>query len=200
MRVEVMASPLGRADAVVAFSGHNIVAVPLHPAVVISHLPDDDPGAPVSALFLSWLGATLGVVPGTLDLVMVGEGTGEPATELVPVAVDEHPRVVRAVTHRSDITVHTDAEGDGVVILGRGLAGRLEVSVEVAADRRSRGVGTSLARAALGLARNGELVWAQVSPGNVASVRTFLRAGYRPVCSEVLFLRRASITPAEAGP
>jgi len=32
-------------------------------------------------------------------------------------------------------------------------------------------------------------LFAQVSPGNVASMRAFLAAGYRPLCAEVLFLR-----------
>jgi len=32
-------------------------------------------------------------------------------------------------------------------------------------------------------------LFAQISPGNVASLRAFLAADYRPVCAEVLFLR-----------
>jgi RimJ/RimL family protein N-acetyltransferase len=32
-------------------------------------------------------------------------------------------------------------------------------------------------------------VWAQVHPANVASLRVFLAAGYRPVGAEVLFTR-----------
>jgi RimJ/RimL family protein N-acetyltransferase len=31
-------------------------------------------------------------------------------------------------------------------------------------------------------------LWAQVHPGNAASVRAFLAAGYRPVGAEILFL------------
>jgi RimJ/RimL family protein N-acetyltransferase len=34
---------------------------------------------------------------------------------------------------------------------------------------------------------NGEPLWAQVDPANTASLRAFLRAGYRPVGAEVLF-------------
>jgi GNAT superfamily N-acetyltransferase len=76
------------------------------------------------------------------------------------------------------------------VILGRGLAGRLEVSVEVEPEHRGAGLGRAMAEAARALAAPGELLFAQVSPGNVASVRAFLAAGYRPVCGEVLFLTR----------
>jgi RimJ/RimL family protein N-acetyltransferase len=32
-----------------------------------------------------------------------------------------------------------------------------------------------------------EPLWAQVAPANVASLRAFLAAGYRPVGAEVLF-------------
>jgi hypothetical protein len=35
----------------------------------------------------------------------------------------------------------------------------------------------------------GEYVFAQASPGNAASVRAVLAAGYRPIGSEVLFAR-----------
>ena len=39
-----------------------------------------------------------------------------------------------------------------------------------------------------GLARlpAGEHCWAQVAPGNAASLRAFLACGFVPVCSEVL--------------
>jgi hypothetical protein len=39
------------------------------------------------------------------------------------------------------------------------------------------------------LAPRGEPLFAQVAPGNAASLRAFLAAGYRPVGAEVLFLR-----------
>jgi len=74
-------------------------------------------------------------------------------------------------------------------MLGRGLAGRWEVAVEVAPEHRGQGLGRALARAAPALVPSGEPLFAQVSPGNVASVRAFLAAGYRPICSEVLFLK-----------
>lgn len=56
---------------------------------------------------------------------------------------------------------------------------------------RRRGQGHALARSALGLVDPGKGVFAQVSPANVASLRCFLAAGYRPVGAEVLFLRTA---------
>ena len=39
------------------------------------------------------------------------------------------------------------------------------------------------------MGQNG-VVFAQVAPGNAASLRAFLRAGFDPIGSEALFLRR----------
>jgi hypothetical protein len=192
MGVEVLGAPPGRSDVVVAFSAHSIVAAPLDPAEVVSRLAPNDPGAPVGAAFLAWLGERLGSPPGMLDLVVVAdrlEPAGAPLA-LVPAAgAMAHPRVDRARRYRDEVAVLSDASQRGVVIVGRGLAGRLEVGVEVDAAHRGRGLGVALALAARTLVGPDEPIFAQVTPGNVASVRTFLAAGYRPICSEVLFLR-----------
>ena len=103
---------------------------------------------------------------------------------LVPAELD-HPRVERALLHRSGVRVWGTPDGAGLLTLGRGVAGRWEVSLEVDPACRGRGLGTALARAARSLV-NGPL-WAQVAPANVASLRAFLAAGYRPVGAEVLF-------------
>lgn len=191
LAVDVLGAPRGRSDAVVAFSGHNIVAAPIDAAEVFAHLPDDDPGGPMSAPFLAWLGARLGSQPGSLDVVLVADGTGDGAGLIRRDDAAADGRVGRALAYRSEVAVYADRERRGLVILGRGLAGRIEVSIEVVEDHRNRGIGTSLARGARGLLAADELLFAQVAPGNVASLRTFLHAGYRPICSEVLFLRRA---------
>jgi GNAT superfamily N-acetyltransferase len=189
MAVEILGPPPGRADAVVAFSGHNVIAAPVDPAEVRAQLTDGDPGGPMSAPFLTWLGTRLGTTPGMLDVVLVANGVPT-TTELARrEGTDAHARVARARLHRSDVEVYSDPAGDGVVIIGRGLAGRLEVSIEVNPDRRGGGIGSRLAKAALSLTPANEPLFAQVSPGNVASLRAFLAAGYRPICSEVLFLR-----------
>lgn len=187
--LEVHGAPPGRADAVVAFSAHNVIAAGVEAADVLARLPDDDPGGPMSAPFLTWLGNRLGSPPGMLDVVLVADRTaGSPRLRRRDDA-HAHARVARALRYRSEVEVFSDAAGGGVVILGRGLAGRLEVSIEVEPDRRGRGYGARLAGAARDLVPAGEHLWAQVSPGNVASLRAFLAAGYRPVCAEVLFLR-----------
>jgi RimJ/RimL family protein N-acetyltransferase len=192
LEVEVMPAPPGPSDAVVAFSGHNVVAADVSEASVRRRLPKNDPGAPMSAGFLTWLGRQLGSEPGMLDIVLVGLPAWAPPKPLSLAGVDtadDHDRVRRARQYRTDVTVHADREERGLVILGRGLAGRLEVSIEVEPKHRGRGLGADLARAALALVEAGEPLFAQVSPGNVASLRAFLAAGYRPIGSEVLFLR-----------
>jgi RimJ/RimL family protein N-acetyltransferase len=68
-----------------------------------------------------------------------------------------------------------------------GVAGRWEVSVEVDPGYRGKGLGRDLVAAARHLVPDGTPVWAQIAPGNAASVRAFLAAGYRPVGAEVLF-------------
>ncbi|WP_104524139.1 hypothetical protein [Blastococcus atacamensis] len=78
----------------------------------------------------------------------------------------------------------TAADAAGLLTVGRGIAGRLEVSLEVEAAERGRGLGAALALAARALTV--EPLWAQVAPANTASLRSFLAAGYRPVGAEVL--------------
>ncbi|HEX5568227.1 MAG TPA: GNAT family N-acetyltransferase, partial [Streptomyces sp.] len=100
------------------------------------------------------------------------------------IADHTHPRVARALLFREDVRVW-EADG-GVVVLGRGVAGRWEVAVEVDAQARGRGLGRALAVAARHLAPVGGPLWAQQAPGNAAAVRAFQAAGYRPVGAEVL--------------
>jgi GNAT superfamily N-acetyltransferase len=187
-------APDARADAVVAFSGHSLVVAAVEAAKVRRQLRSDDPGAPMAPTFLAWLGKQLHSEPGTIDAVLVAQpGWVSPkALTLEPIGgprADEDERVRRARAYRSGVEVHADAGGRGLVIIGRGLAGRLEVSIEVQPEHRGRGLGADLARAALKLVPGSEPLFAQVSPGNAASLRAFLAAGYRPIGSEVLFLR-----------
>lgn len=86
--------------------------------------------------------------------------------------------------YRDDVTAW-QATG-GIVLVGRGVAGRLEVAVEVDEHHRGLGLGRLLASAARHLGPRGEPIWAQIAPGNAASVRAFLAAGFRPVGAEAL--------------
>jgi GNAT superfamily N-acetyltransferase len=101
----------------------------------------------------------------------------------------DHPRVQSSAVYRNNLEVFSDTNERGLLIISNGLAGRREVAVEVEPEHRSAGVGRALAHAARSLCRPGEPLFAQVSPGNAASVRAYLAAGFRPICAEVLLLR-----------
>jgi GNAT superfamily N-acetyltransferase len=191
--VEILPPLDGKVDAVVAFTAHSAVAVDLPAGDVRARLDPDDFGASMSATFLAWISDRLGTPPGVLDNVMVAPARAPAAAdpiELLPRDdLMEHPRVARATRYRTDLHVYTDPSGAGVLLLGRGLAGRREMAFEVDPDARGRGLGRALALAAPTLVPQGEFLFAQASPGNAASVRTLLAAGYVPIGSEVLFAR-----------
>jgi GNAT superfamily N-acetyltransferase len=183
--------PAGAVDAVLAFTAHHVVAAGVEPALVAARLPEGDLTAPMSAGFLGWLGEQLGSLPGSLDVVLAARGLGgEPPLELrAGVDPDRHPRAARALRYRGDLEVWTAPDGAGVLVLGRGLAGRREVSFEVEPVRRNRGLGRLLVAAARHLTPPGEPLFAQVAPGNAASLRVVEAAGFRPIGAEVLFHR-----------
>ncbi|HEX2372949.1 MAG TPA: GNAT family N-acetyltransferase [Actinomycetota bacterium] len=189
--VEVWPGPAGPVDAVLAFTAHHVVAAGVDPDEVAGRLPPGDLGAPTSPDFLAWLGGRLGSHPGSLDVVLAAGGLGgAPPLELKPVAdPGRHPRAARASRYRRDLRVWTDPDGAGLLVLGRGLAGRREVAFEVDPSRRNRGLGRLLVAAARHLTPPDEPLFAQVAPGNAASLRVVEAAGFRPLGAEVLFHR-----------
>ncbi|MGY1729306.1 GNAT family N-acetyltransferase [Geodermatophilus sp. SYSU D01062] len=143
---------------------------------------------PLGARFLAAPADRVGAEPGVVDAVLVAPppAAAGPGLDLRPAEVD-HPRVDRARRHRTGVRVWTTPDGAGVLVLGRGVAGRWEVSVEVDPAARGRGLGTALVAAAPSLVPGGAPLWAQVAPANTASLRAFLAAGYRAVGAESLF-------------
>jgi hypothetical protein len=190
-RTDVVPSPPGRSDAVVGFTAHHVVAADIAGDDVLARLPRGDVGATMDVRFLAWLGERLRSVPGMVDAVLVADALeGEPhEMGLVEVAAASHPRVERSARYRTDLRTFDDERRRAVLTIGRGLAGRLEVSVEVDPAHRDVGLGRHMAEAARTFVPPGEPLFAQVTPGNAASLRAFLAAGYRPIGSEVLFLR-----------
>lgn len=177
--VRVVAPPDARSVGVFAFTAHHVVAADVDPLWVREVLAPGELSAPLGLRFLTALGERTGRNVAGLDIVLVAPGTGSPAGILRPFTGD-HPRARGAA--RSDVRMWT-VEGR-FALLGRGVAGRDEVAVEV--TRPGRGLGRALFAAVLGEVASGVPVWAQVAPGNVASVRAALAAGYRPVGAEVL--------------
>lgn len=175
---------------VIAFTAHSVVFTDESQGWVretLGALGCDPLAAAMHPRFLSAFGERTGRVTDTVDVLLTGDPLpGRPEVVLEEIAYPGHPRVVSAGGRRDGVRVWA-ADG-GVLVLGRGVAGRLEVAVEVAAGARHRGLGRRLATAARRLA-GGEPVWAQVAAGNARSLRAFQAAGYRPVGSEALFLR-----------
>ncbi|NOY55195.1 MAG: hypothetical protein GXP34_04330 [Actinobacteria bacterium] len=168
-------------EAVIAFTGHAFVATALE-ADAIRAAGADGYGGAHNARFLTWLAGRDGWI-GCLDNLLVAPGLDAPALP-ERFDLDDHPRTRLARNLRVDVRVYGDDRG--LVILGTGVAGRLDVSVEVPESARSRGVGRSLITDARGLVGKADWLFASISPGNAASLRAFLAAGFRPIGGEVL--------------
>jgi len=184
-RVTILAQLSARDAGVIAFAGHSVIFADADPTWVVKQLPAGDLAAPMSPAFLHALARRTRRVAHTTDMLTCAPALpGEPDLELTPEPDDAHPRIARALRYRDE--VQTWRAPGGVVLIGRGVAGRWEVAVEVDECRRGRGLGRSLATAARHLVPGGAPLWAQISPGNAASVRAFLAAGFQPVGAEAL--------------
>ncbi|MEU4353811.1 GNAT family N-acetyltransferase [Streptomyces virginiae] len=178
-----------RRDAgVLAFTAHSVVFTDEDPEWVLATLAALDCDALAATMNPRFLAALLdrtGRRTDTIDLLTVaGPLPGRPALELRETTDPDHPRVRRALRRRHDVRVWS-ADG-GVLVLGRGVAGRWEAAIEVDEDVRHRGLGRELARAARHLVPGGQPVWSQQAAGNARSIRAFQAAGYRPVGAEAL--------------
>ncbi|MDT9680544.1 GNAT family N-acetyltransferase [Streptomyces sp. TRM76323] len=185
----IVPQPSRRDAGVLAFTAHSVVFLDEDPEWIRAELAaagDDPLAASMNPLFLASLIRRTGRSMGTVDLLTVAPALpGGPPVPLREIEDPEHPRVVRARKYRDDVRVwRTDG---GLLVLGRSVAGRWEAAVELDEEARGRGLGAHLALAARHLVPAGH-VWAQQSPGNARSVRTFQAAGYRPVCAEALLV------------
>ncbi len=170
-------------SAVVAPTGHAYVLADVERAELDALGADGYGGASLPPV-LSRIAGPGGEI-GSLDAMLVGRGETGPVLAR-RADVDDHPRVSRARHHRRDVEVYGD--DSGLVVLGRGLAGRREIAVELLdpAAGGGSGHGRRLIRAGLATLAPGEPVWAQVAPGNAQSLRAFLACGFVPIGSEVL--------------
>ena len=188
--VEVVSSPGGVCDAIVALTGHFVLAADIDAAEVAARMPTGEFSVPLSPASLLWVAAKLGLEPATHDALLVTMGSGAGAPTWLRRADDlAHPRVERASRYRALDSVWTTDDDAGVLVVGRGLCNRWEIGYEIAPHARGKGAGRRLVAAARGLVPSGEPVWAQIAPGNAASLRSTLAAGFVPVAAEVLFAR-----------
>jgi hypothetical protein len=188
----VVPQPSRRDAGVVAFTAHSVVFVDEDPAWVRRTLTDvdtDELAAAMNPAFLQALLTRTGRRMDTIDLLTVaGPLAGTPPVELKEIDDPEHPRVRRALVHRDDVRVWA-ADG-GLLVLGRGVAGRWEAAIEVEPAERHHGLGRRLAVAARHLVPDGRPIWSQQAAGNARSIRTFQAAGFRPVGGEALMAPR----------
>lgn len=188
-KVDVLPPDADGTSAVVALTGHAYVLADVTAEELADRMPTDWSGGFGGALHpevLRWL-AGGGREIGTVDVVLAARGVG--GASAPPTVVDEilaeHARVQRALRHRRDVEVVV--EPDGVVVLGRGLVGRRELSVELFDPSAvPSGAGRALIATGLRSVTVGELCWAQVAAGNARSLRAFLACGFTPIGSEVL--------------
>lgn len=192
--VSVAPAPSERESAVVAFTGHIVIAADVSPSWVAEQIPVGDLAAPTNPPFLTALGELTGRHVSSNDAMFLAPAITNPgkraaAIEDIAVLTDHsHPRVQRALECRTDVHVYGDVRG-GVVIIGRGLADRIECAIELPDTHHNQGHGRRLARAARALIPPNTSIWAQITPGNAASLRAFLAAGYKPVGSETLLVK-----------
>ncbi len=184
-------SPASPADAVLSFFGHHVIASDVD-ADWVRQWTNQDPFALSDVRFLAAFADRLGVRPGIYDAVFAARGEGTDPSEhgLSETSDRDHPRVRRALSYRDPETmrVFTDFDGRGLLILGHGLAGRLEAAYEVDESARGQGRGKQLVVAARRIAPSGVPVFMQISPGNVWSMRaTSADPSWRVVGGEVLF-------------
>ncbi len=166
------------------------MAADIDPDEFAAHVPPGDLARPMSPAALFWLGTRLGSTATTYDALLcaIGTGAGVPPW-LREVDGHEHSRVEEAARYRADMRVFVTDDDAAVLAVGRGLCGRWDFGFEVAPEARGRGLGRRVVQAALGLVPAGEPLWAQVVPGNAASLRAVLAAGFVPVGAEMLFPR-----------
>jgi hypothetical protein len=184
--VEVVPPGDDGASACVEFTGHSFVLTHHDHADVVARGADGFGGATQPDL-LRWLAGPRGWI-GSHDAVLVARGRGG-GTLGERSDLDDHPRVRRARHHRRNVRVYGDQHG--LITIGTGLVGRCEISVELFDGDRGvvaapPGAGSRLIDEARQLVPTNEMVWAQVAPGNAASLRAFLRCGFRPIGAEVL--------------
>ena len=180
-------------EAIVSFTGHAVFAVaPDIPDHRLAALGADGFGGAHDPRLIAALAGPEGWID-CLDMLMAGHGTGGAGA---PPLVDRpdlatHPRAKFATQIRSGLQVlgYRDPARSALAIISQGIAGLTEVSFELESGRRGRGGGSKLAADALSMIPAGHVAVAAVAPGNAASVRALLTAGFVPLGSLQLFQR-----------
>jgi hypothetical protein len=188
-------------EAIIAFTGHAVFAVELDiPDDQLASLGADGFGGAHNPRLVTSLAGPAAWID-CLDMLMARRGTGR--ADAPPRLVERpdlaaHPRARFAARLRDEPRVlgYEDRCRSAVVVLGKGIAGLTEIGFELEPGRRGQGAGADLVGDGLSAVPAGHPVVAAVSPGNAASVRVLLSAGFVPLGSLQLFRR----TGCDRGP
>ena len=181
-------------EAVISFTAHAVFAMaPDITDTRLAALGADGFGGAHDPRLITALAGPDGWID-VLDMLMAGRGTGQAGVAPRLVGRPDlatHPRAQFAARIRSNPQVlgYPDPRRSAVAIISRGIAGLTELSFELEPGWRRQGGGAGLAADALGVVPAGQLVVAAVAPGNAASVRALLSAGFVPLGSLQLFRR-----------
>lgn len=178
-------------EGVVSFTAHSVLSVgPDVPDARLAELGADGLGGADHPRLITALAGPDGWID-CLDMVLAAHGTATaPEEELVDRAdLAGHSRAQFAarIRDRRRVLGYPDPERSALVVLSTGLAGLTELSFELEPGRRGGGQAAALIGAALACVPTGDLVVAAAAPGNVASVRALLTAGFTPVGSVQLW-------------
>ena len=114
------------------FTAHYVISANVSHEEVRERIDPSDLGAALNPTFVTWLGRRLEAAPGSLDVVLAAPGFPDPPDGLLRESLPvEHARVSRAERYREQVAAYTAVNGEAVVVLGRVLAGRREVSLEI---------------------------------------------------------------------
>lgn len=184
--IVVVPSPRPLAGAIVAFTGCTYVAADVDCDELESHLGANRLAGPVEPRFVQWLAGRVNGRARNHEVILAGIGTGSRPDAFQPEPNwPDHERAGHGARLRRDVHGWTYRDGQGIVLIGRGLVDRLEIAYETAPDAPA-GTGSAMVRDALGLVPAGTPLFAQVAPGNARSLRAALAAGYRPLGGETL--------------
>ncbi len=180
-------------EAVVALTGRAYLAVgdDVDDATLAALRPDGTGGAHHPRVVIA---LAAGGWVDVLDVLLATSGGGEQRPDLrgdpdrrVVERPDlaDHPRAVAARRLRDDVRVlGRPGDGRSLVTVSRGVAGLTELGAEAAPGTD----GSLLVADVVAGLPAGSTVLAAVAPGNARSLRSFLRAGMRPVGSVQLYL------------
>ena len=181
-------------EAILAFTGHAVFALrPDIPDRLLVSLGADGFGGAHDPRLITALAGADGWID-SLDMLMATPGTGRAG--IAPRLIDRpdlatHPRARFAAGIRDHprLMGYPDPHRSALAVVSRGIAGLTEVSFELEPSHRGAGGGAELGRDALSAIPSRQLAVAAVAPGNAASVRALLSAGFVPLGSLQLFRR-----------